>query len=392
MLENLLNNIVERRHTDSMKWNVKDNELPMWVADMDFPVAQEIRDRLIKRLEHGIYGYSLPSDAWYDAYIQWWSTKHQFNVDRTWLHFVEGIVPAVATAIRRLSSPGDKVLLMTPVYNHFFYSIRENGRQILESPLQYENGNYEINWARLEADLADPQTTLMILCNPQNPTGNLWTPETLALIGELAVRHHVTILADEIHCDVTAPGEHYTPFASVNDLCREHCVMFMSPTKCFNIAGLKTAAVCVPNPGLRNQMWAAIKADEIAGVNFLALEAAIAAFNEGDAWLKDVLKYIDENRKTVNEYIHKHIPILHLVPSKATYLLWIDCTQLPGSPTDFSSFLRQTTGLFVSDGNAFGEAGKHFFRLNIACPRPLLMDGLERLKNGVQQYQLLNNC
>ena len=378
--------VIDRHHTDSMKWNVAENELPMWVADMDFQVAPEIRQRLQARLDHGIFGYSTPSERWYNAYMEWWATRHQFKIKREWLHFVEGIVPAVASAIRKLSSPGEKVLLMTPVYNHFFYSIRDTGRIILESPLQYENGVYAIDWTRLEHDLSDPQTTLMILCNPQNPTGNLWSAAELAKIGELAVRHHVTILADEIHCDVTSPGYDYTPFASVNETRRNNCVMFMSPTKSFNIAGIKTAAVCVPDPRLRNKMWAALKSDEIAGVNFFALEAAIAAFTTAAPWLDQVRAYIEENRQCVADFLSREIPHLHLISAHATYLLWIDVSALPGKPTDFSEFLRQNTGLFVSDGNVFGEAGKHFFRLNIACPRSLLRDGLERLKKGVQCY------
>lgn len=378
--------VIDRHHTDSMKWNVAENELPMWVADMDFQVAPEIRQRLQARLDHGIFGYSTPSERWYNAYMEWWATRHQFKIKREWLHFVEGIVPAVASAIRKLSSPGEKVLLMTPVYNHFFYSIRDTGRIILESPLQYENGVYAIDWTRLENDLSDPQTTLMILCNPQNPTGNLWSATELAKIGELAVRHHVTILADEIHCDVTSPGYDYTPFASVNETCRNNCVMFMSPTKSFNIAGIKTAAVCVPDPRLRNKMWAALKSDEIAGVNFFALEAAIAAFTTAAPWLDQVRAYIEENRQCVADFLSREIPQLNLISAHATYLLWIDVSALPGKPTDFSEFLRQNTGLFVSDGNVFGEAGKHFFRLNIACPRSLLRDGLERLKKGVQCY------
>ena len=382
--------VIDRHNTDSMKWNVAENELPMWVADMDFKVAPEIRQQLQKRLEHGIFGYSTPSDRWYDAYISWWKSRHDLTLEHEWLHFVEGIVPAVASAIRKLSSPGEKVLLMTPVYNHFFYSIRDTGRIIQESPLHYENGCYTIDWAQLETDLSDPQTTLMILCNPQNPTGNLWSKEDLAHIGELAERHHVTILADEIHCDVTSPGFDYVPFVSVNETCRNHCVMFMSPTKSFNIAGIKTAAVCVPNPRLRNKMWAALRSDEIAGVNFFALEAAIAAFTTAAPWLDEVRAYIEENRKCVADYLKNEIPSLHLISSHATYLLWIDVSALPGKPTHFSQFLRENTGLFVSDGNVFGEAGKHFFRLNIACPRSLLMDGLERLKKGVQLYNSMN--
>ncbi len=378
--------VIDRFGTDSMKWNVNENELPMWVADMDFAVAPEIQEALAKRLNHGIFGYSMPSDAWRDAYIHWWKSKHNLSIERDWLHFVIGIVPAVSSAIRRFSSPGDSVLLMTPVYNHFFFSIESTGRKTLESPLHYENGRYSMDWSRFEEDLAKPGTTLMILCNPQNPTGNIWSAEDLAKIGQLAVDHHVLVLSDEIHCDVTDPDKSYVPFASVNEICRNNCIMFMSPTKCFNVAGIKTAAVCAPNPALREKMWSALASDEIAGCNFFALQTAIAAFNCGDAWLQQALQYIYNNKLTVADYIRNEIPELTLVQSEATYLLWIDCSRLPGDPSQFTTFLREKTGLFVSNGGYFGEVGRNFFRLNIACPRVTLMDGLNRLKQGVQAF------
>ncbi len=378
--------IYDRRNTDSMKWTVGENELPMWVADMDFKVAPEIREALNKRLEHGIFGYSCPSETWSNAYIQWWKKEHDLTIDPEWLKYTIGVVPAVGAAIRKLSTPAEKVLLMTPVYNHFFYSVEDNGRVIKNSPLDYdaEKSVYAINWSRLENDLADPQTTLMILCNPQNPTGNLWSRETLARIGELALKHHVIVLADEIHCDVTDPGKSYVPFASVSETCRNNCVMFMSPTKCFNIAGLKTSAVCVPNPALRNKMWAALKADELSGVNFLALDAAIVAFEQGKAWLEEAKAYIYQNKLTLIDFIKSNIPSLRVVSSEATYLLWIDCHGLSGDPCRFASYLREKTGLFVSDGKHFGDG--NFFRINIACPRATLLDGLNRLKRGVELF------
>ena len=378
--------IVDRHNTDSMKWTVGDGELPMWVADMDFMVAPEIREALQKKLDHGIFGYSVPSEAWREAYINWWDRKHHFKMEREWLHFVEGIVPAVASAIRKFSAPAENVLLMTPVYNHFFYSIEQTGRKILESPLHYERGVYSIDWLQLEQDLAHPKTTLLVLCNPQNPTGNIWSPEDLAHIGELAVRHGVLVLSDEIHCDVTDPDKTYIPFASVNEQCKNNCVMFVSPTKSFNVAGIKTAAVCVPNPALRGRMWASLKSDEIAGVNYFALQTAITAFNECENWLDEALKYIYANKQTLSEYLKMNIPELKLVHSEATYLQWIDCSNLPGDPSTFSAFLREKTGLFVSAGGAYGKVGLNFIRINIACPRRLLSDGLERLKKGVKLY------
>ena len=203
----------ERRNTNSLKWDVAEGELPMWVADMDFQTAPEIREAIMKRAEHGIFGYSVIPDAWYEAYIQWWKMRHGYTMERDWLIFCTGVVPAISSIVRKLTTPAEKVLIQTPVYNIFFNSILNNGRQVLESPLRYDGKEYRIDFADLEEKLSDPQTALMILCNPHNPTGKIWDRQTLEKIGALCSRHHVTVVSDEIHCDLTDPGESYVPFA-----------------------------------------------------------------------------------------------------------------------------------------------------------------------------------
>ena len=209
--------ITDRRHTDSLKWDVAANELPMWVADMDFETAPAIKEAIEARAAHGIYGYTILPDAWYDAYIGWWQNRHGFTMERDWLIFCTGVVPAISSIVRKLTTPAEKVLVMTPVYNIFFNSIRNNGREILECPLHFDGQSYSVDLAELEQKLADPQTTLMLLCNPHNPIGKIWDRETLAAIGTLCRRHHVTVVADEIHCDLTTPGCDYVPFASVSE-------------------------------------------------------------------------------------------------------------------------------------------------------------------------------
>ena len=379
--------VFDRRNTDSMKWNVGEGELPMWVADMDFRVAPEIQHALEQRLAHGIFGYTTPSQQWREAYIDWWKRRHDFTIDSEWLLFSMGIVSAVATAIRRFSQPGENVILQTPVYNHFFYSVHDTGRIILESPLHYENGAYSMDFDRLERDMADPQTTLMILCNPQNPTGNLWSRDDLARVGALARKYHVLVLSDEIHCDIADPGKGYVPFASVSEECRDNCITFISPTKTFNIAGLKTAAVCVPNADLRHKMWRAMKSDEVMGATFFSIAAPIAAFQLAEPWLDALRDYLFANKTAISEYIRYHIPELTLVHSEATYLLWIDCSRLPGDSRDFGAFLREKTGLFLSPGVQFGTNGAEFLRMNIACPRSVIQDGLSRLHRGVTLWK-----
>ena len=378
----------ERRNTNSLKWDVAQGELPMWVADMDFQTAPEIREAIMKRAEHGIFGYSVIPDAWYEAYIQWWKTRHGYTMERDWLIFCTGVVPAISSIVRKMTTPAEKVLIQTPVYNIFFNSILNNGRQVLESPLRYDGKEYRIDFADLEEKLSDPQTALMILCNPHNPTGKIWDRQTLEKIGALCSRHHVTVVSDEIHCDLTDPGESYVPFASVSETCRQISITCMAPTKAFNLAGLQTAAVSVPDEVLRHKVWRALNTDEAAEPNAFAVEAAVAAFTRGADWLDALRDYLYENKKLAEAYIEKEIPDVRAVASQATYLLWLDCSGLIGCGREAAGFLRRETGLYLSEGSQYGGNGADFLRMNIACPRAVLKDGLERLKNGLAAYSV----
>ena len=377
---------VDRRGTYAFKWNVGENELPMWVADMDFRAAPEILDALNKRLDHGVFGYTDVPEEWYDAYINWWQRRHGLTMERDWLLFVTGVVPAISSIVRKLTTPNENVLIQTPVYNIFFNSIVNNGCRVLESPLKYENGAYRMDLEDLDKKLSDPQTTLMILCNPHNPVGKIWDADTLKTVGALAKKHHVTVISDEIHCDITRPGTGYTPFASLDDTCREVSITCVAPTKTFNLAGLQTAAVIVPDPVLRHKVWRALNTDEIAEPNVFAVTGAIAAFGQGGDWLDALREYVFENRAFAEEFIAGRIPEISAVRADATYLMWIDLNKLPGDSENFCAFLREKTGLFVNAGYSYGESGRHFLRMNLACPRAFCEDGLERLKNGVKEY------
>ncbi len=379
--------LIDRRSSNSLKWDVKESELPMWVADMDFQTAPEIRQALARRVEHGIFGYSIIPDEWYLAYQNWWKRRHQFLIEKQWLMFVTGVVPAISSAVRKLTTPGENILIQTPVYNIFFNSILNNGRNVLESPLKYRDGVYEIDFGDLEEKLADPQTTMMILCNPHNPVGKIWDRETLARIGALCRKHHVIVLSDEIHCDLTAPGKEYIPFASVSEDCRENSITCMAPTKTFNLAGLQTAAIMVPGEVLRNKMYRAINTDEVAEPNAFAVQAAVAALSEGEAWLDALRDYIEENRRFAKRWLEERVPKIRLVDAEATYLLWLDCRALRGDASDFAAYLRKITGLYVSEGAQYGKCGAEFLRMNIACPRKTLEDGLKRLEEGAVIYE-----
>lgn len=380
--------VTNRRGTTSCKWDVAPDELPMWVADMDFQAAPEIIEAMRARLEHGIFGYTDVPDAWYDAIIGWWKDRHGFAIEKDWLIFSTGVVPALSSVVRKLTTPGEKVLIMTPVYNIFFNSIINNGRFVLESPLLYDSKThtYRIDWQDLEGKMADPQTSMMILCNPHNPIGKIWDRQTLAQIGDLAARHHVIVVSDEIHCDLTEPGCGYVPFASVSDTCRDNSVTCVAATKAFNLAGLQSAAVIVPEKFLRHKVWRGLNTDEVAEPNAFATEITIAAFTQGAAWIDELRAYISQNRARVSAFLASEIPCIHMVPSDATYLLWIDCRDITKDRQDLAAFIREHTGLYLSDGASYGKAGEGFLRLNAACPRSLLEDGLARLKKGIDAW------
>ena len=374
---------VDRRGTHSLKWDVKDNELPMWVADMDFRTAPEVIEALEKRVQHGVFGYSIIPDEWNEAYCGWWEKRHHFHIEKDWLIFATGVVPILSSVVRKLTTPGENVLIQTPVYNIFFNSIVNNGRNVLQCPLGYKEGEYSIDFEALEEDLALPQTTMMILCNPHNPVGKIWDRDTLARIGELCHKHHVIVVSDEIHCDITDPGKEYVPFASASDICRDISITCVAPTKTFNMAGLQTAAAIVSDPFLRHKVNRGLNTDEVAEPNAFAIWAAVAAFNKGGEWLDALREYLYENKQLVKEFVEKELRDVRLVPSEATYLLWLDCAEICSDSRSLAESIREKTGLYLSDGVQYGSTGETFLRLNIACPRARLEEGLKRLKEGI---------
>ncbi len=380
---------VNRRGTDSAKWNVPPTELPMWVADMDFKTAPAVEEAILRRAAEGVFGYTTFPDAWYDAYIGWWRDRHDFSIEREWLGFAVGVIPAISTAVRVLSEPGDRVAMLTPIYSAFPAIVEGNGRRTAEVPMirSSENGRpvYRIDWDALEAALAAADTPLMIFCSPQNPTGQIWDRETMAKIGELCRAHGVTVLSDEIHSDIVMPGKRCLPFAAANGTNLALTATFLSPTKAFNIMGLKTAAVCAADPDLRKKILSSL--GDLAGANVFAAPAAIAAFTEGAEWLDAVCGYIFENKARVDGFLASELPEIVSTSSEATYLMWLDIGKITEDSGKFYEYLRQEAGLYVCPGSWYRGDGARFLRLNAACPRSLLEDGLDRLRTGVRRYE-----
>lgn len=378
---------VNRRNTRSVKWDVLPNELPMWIADMDFQTAPAVTEALIRRAQHGVFGYTTVPDEWYAAVQNHWKKNHGFAIQKEWLCFCTGVVPAVTSAVKRVTNAGDNVVLQTPVYDIFFHSVENTGRHVLESRLPYENGAYGVDFDDLEQKLAHPNTTLMILCNPHNPVGHIWSKKELKTIGALCRKHGVTVLSDEIHCDVTDTGFAYQPFAPVSQECLYNSITCISPSKAFNLGGMHTAAVVVPDPVLRNKIVRGLNSDELAEPNCFAVDAAIAAFEHGGEWLTALREYITQNKKAAAAFIREHIPTVHLAEQNATYLLWLDCTRITNNAVRLSEHIRKQTGLFVTAGTQYRGNGNGFLRVNIACPRARMLDGLQRLQEGINTYR-----
>jgi len=375
--------LTDRRGTFSYKWDVAEGELPMWVADMDFETSPAVLEAIVRRAEHGIFGYSSTPCEYFEAVSAFFGRRHGFAPPTEWLVYSNGIVAAIGSVIRRLTHPGENVLIQAPVYNIFYNSILNNGRNVISSDLVYDGEGYSVDYADLEAKLSLPQTSLMILCNPHNPVGKLWTRDELVRIGSLCKKHGVTVLSDEIHCDIVRPGMSYTPFFSIEEL-RDISVSCISPSKSFNLAGLQSAVAVIPDPVLRHRIWRGINTEELGEPNAFAMCAGIAAYTDSDPWLDSLVSYLFENRTLAQNYIAQNIPALRAVAGDATYLLWIDVSRVSSDSVAFTDRLRELTGLYLSEGREYGECGSAFVRMNLATQRTRVLDGLERLRRGVE--------
>ena len=372
--------------TNSLKWDFSKKELPMWVADMDFETAPAVKKAVQKRAEHGIYGYNVVPKEWYDAIIGWWERRHSVTFNRLWMQFCTGIVPAISSIVKRITNHGDNVAVITPAYDIFYHSIENAGRHVIECPLDYKNGEYSLNFDTLNKVLSHPLTTMLIFCNPHNPTGNIWTKREIERVGAMCKQHGVTVLSDEIHCDLTMPGYEYVPFASASEVCAQNSITCISASKAFNIAGLQSAAVVVPNEHLYEKVVRGLNSDEVAEPNCFAVDSVIAAFNEGGEWLDELRQYISNNRRIAYYHLKENLPEVRVVQAYATYLVWIDCSGITDNSDELCDFIADKTGLILSTGSQYRGNGNGFVRLNVACNREKLKDGLNRFVTGVKKY------
>jgi cystathionine beta-lyase len=379
--------IITRHNSNSYKWDSATNKdvLPMWVADMDFPTAQPIIDALTARVQHGIYGYAKVPDSYFESVKGWFEKRHQFFFEKDWILYTSGVVPAISAIIKALSAPGDKVLIQGPVYNCFFSSIRNNGCEIVSSDLLYNNGTYSIDFEDLEKKASDPRVKLLLLCNPHNPAGRAWNLPELLRIGEICLQNHVTVISDEIHCDLVYPGNKHISFGSISTQFLDHSITCTAPSKTFNLAGLQVANIIASDQDMRIKINKALNVNEVCDISPFAVEALIAAYSQGEEWLEQLKEYLYGNYIYLRDFFSAYLPLFPVLPLQATYLVWIDCSALGKTSVEIATGLLEIQHIWLNDGTLYGPAGEGFIRINIACPRSVLIEGLSRIKNAFRE-------
>lgn len=373
--------LVDRRGGDSVKWNhfSTDDIVPLWVADMDFPAAPAIQEALQRRVDHGVFGYAKVDEDYYDAIVSWQRRRHHWDVDRQWILYTTGVVPAASCVIKALTLPGEKVLVMTPVYNCFFSSIRNQGCDVEECALVRKGDSYIVDWQDFEKKCQEDKVTVFLLCNPHNPVGRVWTREELARMGDICARHHVRVVSDEIHCELMMPGSTFIPFAAVSEQNLSNSVTLCSPSKAFNIAGLQNAYLVCSDDEIRRRIDRVLNIYEVCDVNAFGIVALKAAYNDSEQWLDDLCQYIWDNYLWVRQFLGERMPNVTVCRMEGTYLAWLDIRQLGIGSEEATRRLLHEGKVFVSSGTLYGQRdGEGYLRINLACPRQTLEEGMRR--------------
>ena len=383
--------VIDRKNTDSMKWSASYLErhfgsadcVPLWVADMDFRTAQPVIDAVTERAGHGIYGYALAGDEFYEAVIKWQKRRNGWEVKKEWIVFSPGVVPALWHIVRTFCSPGEKVILQSPVYYPFYKVIEDNGCQVINNRLINNGGRYEMNFDELEKQAADGSVRMMILCSPHNPVGRVWTKEELRRVSEICFANDVLLVSDEIHSDLVFRPNVHTPAASLSEELMMNTITCMAPSKTFNLAGVQVSDVIVPDRRLRRRLAGSLKS---AGVmpNVFGLAAQTAAYNEGEEWLEQLLEYLAGNLDFMENFITSELPEVKFRRPEGTYLAWLDFSVYGFTTEELQNRMKNKAGVALDDGYIFGDGGEPCQRINFACPRSVLIKAMERLRKGVE--------
>ena len=393
--------VINRLGTDCTKWQFYETEagmvewpetggcrgedgvLPLWVADMDFPSPQPVVDALVNRARHGVYGYTGRTKT-YDASVALWMEKrHGWKIESEWMTTTPGVVNALYTAVQAFTEPGEKVLIQPPVYHPFTHSIERTGRQVAQNPLVLKNNRYEIDFDDLEVKTRDPQVRLALLCSPHNPVGRVWTEAELRRFGEICNANGVLVVSDEVHADLLFRGQKFVPYALLGEPFAQNVVVTTAPSKTFNLPGLKTSNIIIPNPGIRQAFMDRLAYNGLYGLNAFGSMALQAAYQYGDDWLAQVMGYVEANFRFLSDYFASNLPKAMVIPPEGTYLVWVDLRGLGYDAEELQELLLKKAKVYLDNGSIFGEQGRGFTRINIACPRTILEKALERMCNAL---------
>ncbi|MBN1182138.1 MAG: PatB family C-S lyase [Bacteroidales bacterium] len=380
--------IIPRENTHCYKYDLREkifgepNVTPMWVADMDFMVADEILNDINKRVRHGIFGYTFQYDGLYQSLINWMQKRHQWKIKEEEILFFHGVVPSVALAIHAFTEPGDKIIVQPPVYFPLFQTVENNRRKVIYNQLIYINGRYTMDFDDLESQI-DDKVKMILLCHPHNPVGRAWTKEELSRLEDICQKHDILVVSDEIHSDIIFPGHTHIPFADLSAWAASNSITTVAPSKTFNIAGLAISAMIIPNKKLHSKISRMIRQYQLQGINLLGLVAFESAYNKGEEWLIQLLDYLNINKNFIETYIEQNIPRIRVTYTEATYLTWLNCKELGLNNKDLTRFMVEKAGLGLSEGSMFGPGGEGFQRINFACPKQLLIESMEKLKAAI---------
>ena len=385
--------LVNRKGTGSMKWdNLKkqfgsDDLLPLWVADMDFRVPQPVTDAMVSRAKHGIFGYTRIKDSYFDSIINWYAQRYNWKLKKEWFVFAPGVVPAIILAIRAFTRPGDGIIVQSPVYYPFYESVELNGRHIVNNPLKLVNGRYEMDFEDLEKKAGDTRVRMMILCNPHNPVGRVWSKDDLTRLGEICNEHGIIVIADEIHSDLRFPGISFTNYASISEEFAQKSITCTAASKTFKLAGLQISNIIIPNVMLRQKYENILDSSKNLRPNSFAADAVEAAYNHGGDWLQELMEYLKGNLEFLKNFIHEKIPEVEVIEPQGTYLVWLDFRKVEPNPGKLEKLMRRDAKVALDEGYIFRNGGEGFERINIACPRPILEQALGQIAEAVRRYR-----
>ncbi len=387
---NVFDERINRFDTHSVKWDhteaifEKEDLLPMWVADMDFRAPQPVIDALTTRIQHGIFGYSMPTENTKSAIQGWLNRRHNWSIQQDWIVFTPGVVPALSAAVNTYTEKGEKVVIQSPVYYPFRDMVEKSEREVVDNPLVRRNGKYEMDFHDLELKLADPEVKMLLLCNPHNPVGRVWRKEELMKLAELCFAHNVLIVSDDIHFDLIFKGYQHTLISSLSNEIAANTITCIAPSKTFNLAGMQLSTIIIPDEEKREKFNAYMGKLGLFAPSPFGITAVEAAYNHGEEWLDELMDYLQGNLSYLTKFIDERLPQIDVIEPEGTYLVWLDFNKLDMSHEELEQFVQDEARLALDEGYIFGESGKGFERINIACPRLVLQEGLERLEKAIK--------